>query len=110
MSLSKKDLIAKVAKEADETKVTVEKVTDAYHHVVKEELKAGNEIYIKGFGTYTNKTRSAREGRNPSTGKPIHIEEKKTIKFKIAQPFHDELNGIVKEKKVKEKKEEKEEK
>ena len=86
MSLSKKDLISKVAEKAKETKVTVEKVTDAYHDVVKEELKAGNEIYIKGFGTYTNKTRSAREGRNPSTGKPIHIEEKKTIKFKIAKP------------------------
>ena len=99
MSLSKKELIAKVAEKAEETKVTVEKVTNAYHDVVKEELKNGNEICIKGFGTYSNKTRAAREGRNTSTGKPIHIEEKKTIKFKIAKPFLDELNGVVKEKK-----------
>ena len=105
MSLTKKELIAKVAKKSEETQVTVEKVTDAYHDVVKEELINGNDVEIFRFGTYTNKTRAAREGRNPSTGEPIHIEEKKTIKFKISKAFQDKLNGVEpKEKKKKEKK------
>ena len=104
MSLSKKELIAKVAKKSEETQVTVEKVTDAYHEVVKEELTNGNDVFIFGFGTYTNKTRAAREGRNPSTGEPIKIAEKKTVTFKIAKPFKDALNGIEPKKKESKKK------
>jgi DNA-binding protein HU-beta len=37
-----------------------------------------------GFGTFTVKTRKAREGRNPRTGKTIKISESKSVGFKAA--------------------------
>ena len=39
------------------------------------------------------KKRAAREGRNPSTGKPIKIKAKKVVKFKVGKKLADKVAG-----------------
>ena len=47
--------------------------------------KAGESVTIRGFGTFKNKTRAARTGRNPQDGSTIQIAEKTVLTFKAAK-------------------------
>lgn len=49
---------------------------------IKLSADAGNSVRIHNFGTFVNKTRAARAGRNPATGEAIQIAESVTLGFK----------------------------
>ena len=49
------------------------------------------DAYAKATGE--TKKRAAREGRNPSTGKPIKIKAKKVVKFKVGKKLADKVAG-----------------
>lgn len=55
-------------------------------------LVEGEQVSIAGFGTFTMKTRRARQGRNPRTGEPIDIPESRTVGFKPAKAFKERIN------------------
>lgn len=46
---------------------------------------AGETVRIHNFGTFVNKTRAARAGRNPATGEAIQIAESTTLHFKATK-------------------------
>ena len=52
----------------------------------------GENIEIRGFGTYKVKKRSARIGRNPKNSETIQIPEKKTIRWKMSKILYNRLN------------------
>jgi integration host factor subunit beta len=55
-------------------------------------LVAGDRVELRGLGTFSLKTRGAREGRNPKTGVAVPIAEKKTVAFKPGKGMHARLN------------------
>jgi len=55
-------------------------------------LVAGDRVELRGLGTFSLKTRGAREGRNPKTGVAVPIAEKKTVAFKPGKAMHARLN------------------
>lgn len=75
-------LSEKVAETTKGTKATAKLYIETITDEVKNELAAGGEVIIKGFGSFKIITRKARNGRNPSTGETILIPEKKVVKFK----------------------------
>ena len=52
----------------------------------------GENIEIRGFGTYKIAKRKARIGRNPKNSELVQIPEKKTIKWKMSKTFFNRLN------------------
>ena len=53
-----------------------------------------DRVEVRGFGTFTVKTWSARPlGRNPKTGAPINIPEKRHPSFKTGKEMKARLNG-----------------
>lgn len=56
-------------------------------------LKFGDNLTIKGFGSFKVEERAARKGRNPSTGQEIDIPASKTVKFTPSSLLKDEING-----------------
>ena len=50
------------------------------------------KVQIMGFGTFETKTRAAREGRNPRTGKTIKIAASKYPAFSAGKAFKDSVN------------------
>ena len=54
-------------------------------------LKAGEDITLVGFGTFSTGERAARQGRNPQTGETISIAAKKVVKFKPGKALKDEV-------------------
>ncbi|MCX6800380.1 MAG: HU family DNA-binding protein [Candidatus Falkowbacteria bacterium] len=67
-------------------------VLESITEIIIEELKAGKEVKISGFGTFLSRTRHARGGVNPQ--KPterITIPEVRVAKFKTGKTLRDAL-------------------
>ena len=56
-------------------------VVDGFLNAVKAALARGDNIEIRGFGTFKVNKRIARKGRNPQTGAEITIKARKVPKF-----------------------------
>lgn len=91
--MNKTELIAAVADNAELSKKDAEKALKAFVDVVTSELKKGEKVQLVGFGTFEVSERSAREGRNPQTGKTMKIEACKAPKFKAGKALKDMVNA-----------------
>lgn len=87
--MNKSELIEAVANSADLPKATAGKVVDATLAAITEALKAGNQITLVGFGTFSVRERAARTGRDPRTGNTIDIKASKIPAFKAGKALKD---------------------
>lgn len=89
--MNKTEFYDAVAKAAGVSKVTTASVLSAQKQVIAKMLKKNESIQDTGFGTWSVAKRSARTGRNPSTGKTIKIAACKAPKFKAGKVLKDAL-------------------
>ena len=66
--MNKAGIVDKVAAVLGGTKADAERAVDTVFGSILEELKAGNEVSVAGFGIFEAKQRAARTARNPRTG------------------------------------------
>jgi len=78
----------------------IERILEIIFFEFTEALYKGENIEIRGFGTYKIVKRKARIGRNPKNGKLVEIPEKKAIKWKISKSFFNRLNKNFTENKI----------
>jgi DNA-binding protein HU-beta len=78
----KVDIINELAQAADITKVKAVIAVEAVLQALKESMRRGERIELRGFGVFQVKPRKKGIGRNPRTGKEVRIPPGKTIKFK----------------------------
>lgn len=77
------DIVNAVANSVDGlTKVKAEQAVDTIFEMMKQALKRGDRIELRGFGVFQIKPRKKGIGRNPRTGKEVKIPPGKTIRFK----------------------------
>jgi integration host factor subunit beta len=57
------------------------------------ELMQGGRVEIRGFGSFTIRSRDAREARNPKSGDVVMIPEKKTPFFKPGKELRERVNN-----------------
>lgn len=92
--MNKAGLIKKIAQRAGVSNKEAEKMVENFVDVVIEELKAGNQVNISGFGTFLTRTRHSRGGVNPQNPKErIKIPEVTVAKFKTGKRLKDSLKG-----------------
>ena len=89
--MTKKDLVAAIAKEADLTIKDAGKALNAFVASVGKAMKEGERLQLPGLGTFKVAQRSAREVRNPRTGEKLNVPAKKVVKFKAAPALEKEL-------------------
>jgi len=80
-NLTKKDLIALVAKKANLTNKASREAVSSMLVGIKDSLKRGEKVVITGFGTFSVRKRAERLGRNPKTGERITIVARKAPCF-----------------------------
>ena len=71
----------------------VYKIIDTLFNSVTKALKNGDRVELRGFGTFTTKLRNARIGRNPKTGDPVAIPQKKLPFFKMGKSMKERINN-----------------
>lgn len=90
--MNKSELVASVAEQAGLTKKDAEKAVNAIFASVQDTLVKGEKVQIIGFGTFEVRTRAARKGRNPQTGKPLNIPASNNPVFKAGKALKDAVN------------------
>ena len=74
-------------------KKDLEKFIDIILDEIKQALKRGERVELRGFGIFSTNTQKARISRNPKTAEKINTPEKKTIHFKMAKEMFKKLNN-----------------
>ena len=74
-------------------KKDLEKVLSIVLNEIKQALKRGNRVELRGFGMFSTNIQKARISRNPKTGEKVNTPEKKTIHFKMAKEMFKKLNN-----------------
>jgi integration host factor subunit alpha len=67
-------------------------LVDLVFEMMKETLGRGEKIKISGFGNFVLRDKRQRPGRNPQTGQPIRISERRVLTFKSSQILKQALN------------------
>ena len=78
----KADIINQVSKTAEITRVKADDAVEAVLNAMKESMRRGERIELRGFGVFQVKPRKKGIGRNPRTGREVRIPPGRTIRFK----------------------------
>ena len=78
----KQGIVSRVAAKMGITKVKSEVAVDAVLNALKDAMRRGERIELRGFGVFVVKPRKSGIGRNPRTGDEVPIPPGKTVRFK----------------------------
>ena len=70
----------------------VEKILKIIFIQISEALSRGENVEIRGFGTYKTIKRKARIGRNPRTGVSLELKSRYTVRFRASKTLLKRLN------------------
>ena len=87
--MTKVELIAAVANEANLTKKDAEAAVNSALNAITNALKEGDKVQLVGFGSFEVKSRAARTGRNPRTKEVVEIPASKVPVFKAGKALKD---------------------
>lgn len=87
--MTKADLVAAVAAEAQLTKKDADKAVCAVLDSITKALVEGDKVALVGFGTFETRERPARTGRNPRTKETIEIPATTAPAFKAGKALKD---------------------
>ncbi len=92
-SMRKSDLINQISEKTGIPKVDVLVTLETMFKEVKENLANGQNIYIRGFGSFITKKRAAKIGRNIKKNIAVEIPEHFIPAFKPAKEFVNEVKS-----------------
>jgi DNA-binding protein HU-beta len=94
--MTKADIVSEIAIETGIDKVSVVASVDAFMEVVKSHMLAGENVYLRGFGTFLIKKRRRKTARNISRNTTIIIPEHNVPAFKPSKLFLHQVSDSVK--------------
>ena len=74
-------------------KKDLEKFTNIILNEIKQALKKGDRVELRGFGIFSTNIQKERISRNPKTGEKVNTPQKKTIHFKMAKELFKKINN-----------------
>ena len=93
-TMRKADLVNQIAEKTGIPKVDVLVTLETMFKEVKDTLSGGENIYIRGFGSFITKKRAAKIGRNIKKNTAVHIPEHYIPAFKPAKEFIAEVKKL----------------
>ena len=94
--MTKADIVNDIAKSPGLEKIVVQKVVESFMDNVKSSLIQNNNVYLRGFGSFTLKKRAKKTARNISKNTTLVIPEHYIPAFKPAKIFMDKVKNSVK--------------
>ena len=92
MSFTKADLAQKVADDCGFMKGEAQEIVEKLLAIVKDKLIEGEDVMISGFGKWSVKSKHARTGRNPKTGKPMALDSRRVVTWKYSPLLKAAMN------------------
>ena len=94
--MTKADIVNETAKNTGIEKVTVQKTVEALMDTIKHSMVNGNNVYLRGFGSFIVKKRAKKTARNISKNTTIIIPAHNIPSFKPAKSFINKVKSHVK--------------
>lgn len=91
--MKKSEFVDTVANQTGLSKADAERALEAVFGTITETLQNGGTIGYTGFGKFSVREYSARQGRNPQTGEPMQIPARKNAAFKAYNSLKETLNN-----------------
>ena len=95
--MRKADLVASISDKTGVAKVDVLVTLETFFSEIKDTLSDGENVYVRGFGSFILKKRAKKIGRHIKENKPIEIPEHYIPAFKPSKVFVDQVKESVKE-------------
>ena len=94
--MTKADVVSKISDQTGVEKTTVLATVEAFMDTIKDSLEGGENVYLRGFGSFINKKRAEKTGRNISKNTAIIIPAHHIPAFKPAKTFTENVKQKVK--------------
>ena len=91
--MTKADIVSEISKTTGIDKACVLETVEKFMEVVKESLGHGENVYLRGFGSFVVKQRAEKTARNISKNTTIIIPEHKIPAFKPAKVFMEDVKN-----------------
>lgn len=89
--MTKADIVSEISKKTGIEKTVVLQTVEAFMDEVKSSLSSGDNVYLRGFGSFIVKKRAQKTARNISKNTTIIIPEHNIPAFKPAKTFVSEV-------------------
>ncbi len=94
--MTKADVITEIAEKTGIDKADVQVTVEAFFSVIKNSMAEGDNIYVRGFGSFINKKRAKKIARNISKNTAMVIEEHYVPSFKPSKIFIEKIKTSTK--------------
>lgn len=94
--MTKADLIRQISINTGFDKKAITVIVESFMEDVKASLSAGENVYLRGFGSFILKTRRAKVARNISKSTSVDVPEHNIPMFKAAAEFKDAVRNVAK--------------
>lgn len=94
--MTKAEIVASIAQKTGIEKVAIQAVVEEFMNAIKESLAGGENVYLRGFGSFIVKKRAEKTGRNISKNATIIIPAHNIPSFKPAKTFVSDVKKQVK--------------
>ena len=91
--MTKADVINQIADKTGIDRSDVTTTVETLFAVVKDSMAEGENIYVRGFGSFVNKKRAKKIARNISKNTAIVIDEHFVPSFKPSKVFIEQIKG-----------------
>jgi len=96
-TVTKKELIDRIAERTQAKRVLVKRITQAFLDEIIAELCKNNRLEFRDFGVFETRTRAARIAQNPKTLERVEVPPKRTVKFKMGRLMRENLCATTEE-------------
>ena len=93
--MTKAEIVSNIADRSGIEKADVLATVEAFMEEVKNSLEKGDNVYLRGFGSFIIKTRAEKTGRNISKNTTIKIPAHNIPSFKPAKVFVEGVKSKV---------------
>ena len=90
--MNRATLIKKVSEGMNIQPKTAKLIVETIFDEMRESLRKGARIEIRGFGSFVVRNYGGYKGRNPKTGKIVDVSPKKLPHFKVGKELKDLVN------------------
>ena len=94
--MTKAEIVAEIANKTGIEKIQVQKTVESFMDTIKSSMNKGENIYLRGFGSFIIKKRAKKTGRNISKNTTLIIPAHNIPSFKPAKTFVTKIKNNVK--------------
>ncbi len=94
--MTKAEIVAEIAQETGIEKVAIQATVEKFMDCIRKSLSKGDNVYLRGFGSFIIKKRAEKTGRNISKKTTIVIPAHNIPAFKPAKTFVNDVKKNVK--------------